>query len=141
MKRTTIATALCALSVAVYGCGDGAEESAPATTSTTTTAGTVPTTLPSRPVVTTPERGFDWQACTYDGVPLHGQVEIVEFGADFLVREVSVNPDLRVEAVEFAPTSCGQWEFVDFGADFTVEFVQVGLGDFTISFVDFNAGT
>jgi|TARA_R100000455_G_C6246932_1_gene104438 hypothetical protein len=75
------------------------------------------------------------EACTFNGIPLYGEVEIVESFADIQVQVVDSFPDLRVKTVESFADSCGEWEFVDSFPDFTVEFVS-SFGDIKIEFVE-----
>lgn len=77
--------------------------------------------------------------CSYNGVPLHGRVRVVEHFGDFKIREVQHFGDLRVEVVSIAPNDCGKWEYVSIGEDFTVEFVNIGE-DFTVEFVNIAPG-
>ena len=65
--------------------------------------------------------------CTFGGVPLYGNVRIVEHFGDFKVRKVEHFGDLKVKYSPFG-TDC-------VGEDFTVEFVIIGE-DFTIEEVD-----
>jgi hypothetical protein len=73
--------------------------------------------------------------CTLDGIPLHGEVEVVEHFADFRVQVVTSFPDLKVKTVSSFPDDCGEWEFVDSFPDFTIEFVD-SFPDLKIEFVD-----
>ncbi len=68
--------------------------------------------------------------CTYNGIPLYGDVKIVEHFGDFEVRKVDFFADLDVKYSTFAH-SCGEWKLVDIGEDFSVEFVDIGE-DFSI---------
>ena len=72
--------------------------------------------------------------CAFGGVPLYGNVRIVEHFGDFKVRKVEHFGDLKVKYSPFG-TDCGEWRLVDVGEDFTVEFVIIGE-DFTIEEVD-----
>lgn len=51
--------------------------------------------------------------CTYNGIPLHGKVKVVEHFED-----------LKVKPVQHFANSCGQWQFVDNFEDFKVKFVD-----------------
>lgn len=73
--------------------------------------------------------------CTLDGIQLWGRVQIVDFNADFQVREVTAFADLQVQQVDVFPDQCGKWQIVDFNADFTVQIVA-NFGDFDIQYVD-----
>lgn len=73
--------------------------------------------------------------CTYEGIPLYGQVKVSTNGwAHFDVRVANNIADLYVEKVSFLPDICGRWQFVDTGEDFTIRFVHGGE-DFSIMFV------
>lgn len=69
-------------------------------------------------------------------IPLYGNVKVVQGAANFKVRIVNINPDLKVEISKRTPYLCGEWQFDEnFRPDFTIEYVQVGE-DFTIQFVE-----
>ena len=74
-------------------------------------------------------------ACTLDGVPLYGEVQVVDSFADFDIEVVESFADLKVEPVEHFADGCGQWTFVDSFPDFTVRFVD-SFPDFTVRFVE-----
>ena len=73
--------------------------------------------------------------CTWNGIPLHGEVEVVESFADIQVQVVSSFPNLRVKTVSSFADSCGEWEFVESFPDFTIEFVE-SFPDIRIEFVE-----
>ena len=54
--------------------------------------------------------------CTFGGVPLYGNVRIVEHFGDFKVRKVEHFGDLKVKYSPFG-TDCGEWRLVDVGED------------------------
>ena len=83
----------------------------------------------------TADAGEVGSGCTFNGVALKGDVEVVESFPDFKVKVVSSFPDLKVERVASFPDDCGQWRFVDSFPDFTVQFVD-SFPDFTIQYVD-----
>ena len=78
---------------------------------------------------------FDPETCSFDGIPLHGEVGIVERGGDISVEVVTSFPDLEVKPVESFPDDCGEWEFVESFPDFTINFVN-SFPDLTIEFVE-----
>ena len=80
-------------------------------------------------------QGFDPESCTFDGIPLSGEVGIVERGGDISVEVVTAFPDLEVKPVESFPDDCGEWEFVENFPDFTINFVN-SFPDLTIEFVE-----
>ncbi len=63
-------------------------------------------------------------ACTLDGYPLFGDVQIVESFPDLKVQIVDSFPDLKVEVVESFPDDCGQWKFVDSFPDVKIQYVD-----------------
>jgi hypothetical protein len=73
--------------------------------------------------------------CSYEGIPLYGNVKIVESFPDFTVKIVSSFPDLKVKKVSSFPDNCGEWKFVESFPDFTVKFVD-SFPDFTVQFVE-----
>ncbi len=74
-------------------------------------------------------------ACTLNGKPLYGRVQVVHAFPDFRVQAVHVLPDLRVQKVKVFPNRCGQWQFVRNFPDFRIQFVHV-LPDVRVQFVD-----
>lgn len=80
-----------------------------------------------------------WTDCYFKSVPMWGDVQVVDYAADFTVQVVDYAADLSVQSVEYGATSCGQWQFVDYAADFTVQVVDYAA-DFTIDFVDYAPG-
>lgn len=72
--------------------------------------------------------------CTLKGIPLHGNVQVVDKAADFKVKMVNDAPDLTIVSSK-NPEKCGEWQFVTSGNhDFTVEFVEdrpENMSDFT----------
>jgi hypothetical protein len=75
------------------------------------------------------------KACTLNGKPLYGKVQVVKSFPDFRVQRVSSFPDLKVEVVKAFPDKCGKWMWVNSFPDFTIEYVE-GFPDFTIEFVE-----
>ena len=73
--------------------------------------------------------------CKCKNIELKGRVKIVTFGADFSVKVVESQPDLRVRKVTLSPVECGEWQFVDSGEDFTIQWVSE-FPDLTIKYVD-----
>lgn len=63
--------------------------------------------------------------CTYNGIRLQGNVEVVDQLEDIRVRVVDSLENLRVLPVEMSPTRCGEWRFVTNEVpDFRVKFVD-----------------
>ena len=111
----------------------------PRPTPTTSTSTPTTTTQPMVPT-TVPTNGWDPEACTFNGIPMWGRVQVVSFFADVRIQEVDFFPDLRVQLVDLFPNSCGQWQQVDLFPDFTVEIVDF-FPDLRIQYVDFFPGT
>lgn len=79
-------------------------------------------------------QGIDKANCTYNGVPLYGNVKVVTSFADFDVQVVSSFADLHVRPDSAFASACGEWKFVENFPDFTVRYVN-SFPDFTIKFV------
>lgn len=62
--------------------------------------------------------------CAWNGIPLHGDVQIVDSFPDIKVEVVESFPDLNVQVVQNFPDDCGEWEFVDSFPDFTIQYVD-----------------
>jgi len=82
---------------------------------------------------------FDKENCTCNGIPLYGDVKVVNSNADFKVQIVNSNADLMVEKVNSNALKCGEWIFVNSNPDFTIEFVNSNP-DFTILYVNTQPG-
>lgn len=74
------------------------------------------------------------EACTYQGISLYGDVQVVDSFPDITVQEVSGLADLNVQVVSSFPDSCGMWRYTDSFPDFTVQFVD-SLADIQVKFV------
>ncbi|MEQ9316301.1 MAG: hypothetical protein RLN72_10655, partial [Henriciella sp.] len=61
------------------------------------------------------------ETCEFSGIPLKGEVKIVESFADIEVKIVDSFPDLKVKTVSSFPDDCGEWELVDSFPDFTIK--------------------
>jgi len=73
--------------------------------------------------------------CTYKGLPLYGEVQVVQAFPDLKVQAVTSFPDLNVQAVENFPNQCGQWKFVDIFPDLKIQFVRA-FPDLKVQFVN-----
>lgn len=62
--------------------------------------------------------------CTWNGIPLHGDEQVVDSFPDIKVKVVESFPDLNVQVVDSFPDSCGQWKFVDSFPDFKIQYVE-----------------
>jgi len=67
---------------------------------------------------------FDAASCSFNGIPLHGDVQVVESFPDIRVQIVDSFPDLNVEEVTSFPDKCGQWKLVDSFPDFKIQYVD-----------------
>lgn len=67
---------------------------------------------------------LDRNACTFDGLPLHGRIQVVQSFPDLKVQVVDNFPDLRVQVVENFPDRCGQWQFVEAFPDLKIQYVS-----------------
>lgn len=79
--------------------------------------------------------GSGWMGCHYNGIPMWGNVKIVDRFADVTVKVVDRFPDLRVKEVDRFPDECGEWKVVDRFPDFTIRFVE-RFPDITVELVD-----
>ena len=75
------------------------------------------------------------EACSWNGVPLYGRVQIVENFADLKVQEVDSFPDLKVQHVTSFPLKCGEWQLVDSFPDFKIQIVD-SFPDLKVQYVD-----
>ena len=82
-----------------------------------------------------PAHAGDLTDCTFNGINLWGDVQVVDSFPDIQVRIVDSFPDLNVEFVESFPDACGRWQMVDSFPDFTIEFVE-SFPDIEISVVE-----
>jgi hypothetical protein len=73
--------------------------------------------------------------CAWNGIPLHGDVRVVESFPDIRVQVVTSFPDLRVRTVSSFPDSCGRWRMVESFPDFTIQFVD-SFPDIRIQYVE-----
>ena len=68
--------------------------------------------------------GLNKDACTFNGLPLYGNVQVVESFPDIKVQIVESFPDLKVEVVTSFPDDCGQWKFVESFPDIKIQYVD-----------------
>jgi hypothetical protein len=73
--------------------------------------------------------------CRYNGIKLHGKVQIVENFADITVKPVEEFADLLVQKVSNSADECGQWQIVENFADLKVKFVD-SFEDITVKMVE-----
>ena len=65
----------------------------------------------------------DLDSCTFNGIDLYGDVEVVTSFPDVKVQIVTSFPDLNVQLVDSFPDSCGLWKIVTSLPDFKIEYV------------------
>ena len=80
-------------------------------------------------------RGLNKDACTFNGFPLYGNIQIVESFPDLKVQVVDSFADLHVEIVTSFPDKCGQWQMVNTFPDVKIQYVE-SFPDVKIKFVD-----
>lgn len=68
--------------------------------------------------------GLDEDVCTFNGLPLYGDIQIVDSFPDLKVQIVESFPDLRVQIVDSFPDDCGQWRYVDSFPDVKIQYVE-----------------
>jgi len=68
--------------------------------------------------------GVDASQCSFNGIALHGDVQVVDSFPDIRVQIVDSFPDLNVEVVTSFPNDCGEWKFVDSFPDFKIQYVD-----------------
>jgi hypothetical protein len=73
--------------------------------------------------------------CTFNGIPLYGNVQVVNSFPDIKVQVVTSFPDLRVQVVNSFPDQCGRWQFVESFPDFKIQFVE-SFPDIKIQYVE-----
>jgi len=67
---------------------------------------------------------FNAASCTFNGIDLHGDVQVVTSFPDITVKKVTSFPDLNVEWVSSFPDNCGEWKEVSSSPDFTIQYVD-----------------
>ena len=73
-------------------------------------------------------------SCQFNGIQLHGKVQVVDSFPDLKVQVVTSFPDIKVEQVSSFPDDCGQWQFVDSFPDFKIQYVD-SFPDVKVQFV------
>lgn len=62
--------------------------------------------------------------CSWDGIELHGKVQIVDAFPDIKIQIVDAFPDIKVQWVDAFPDDCGKWQQVDAFPDFKIQIVD-----------------
>lgn len=70
------------------------------------------------------EDGINAENCSFKGIQLYGNVQVVEHFPDIQVQVVESFPDLNVKWVEQFPDACGKWKKVDYFPDFKIQYVN-----------------
>ena len=79
--------------------------------------------------------GLNKDACTFNGFPLYGNIQIVDSFPDIKVKVVDSFAELHVEIVTSFPDKCGQWQMVNTFPDVKIQYVD-SFPDVKIKFVD-----
>jgi len=69
------------------------------------------------------DEGLNEDACTFNGFPLYGDIQIVESFPDIKVQIVESFADLHVQTVTSFPDDCGLWKFVTSFPDVKIQYV------------------
>ena len=85
--------------------------------------------------VTAANAGWDSGSCSFNGIELKGDVEVVDSFPDVKVQVVDSFPDLKVQTVSSFPDDCGEWQFVSSSGDFKIQYVD-SFPDVKIQMVD-----
>lgn len=86
-------------------------------------------------VLALPANAGDLSSCSFNGIELNGEVEIVDSFPDIKVQIVDSFPDLKVEWVTSFPDDCGQWQQTTSSGDFKIQYVD-SFPDIKIEIVD-----
>ncbi len=74
-------------------------------------------------------------SCSFKGISLYGNVQVVDHFPDIEVKVVDHFPDLNVKMVDHFPDRCGLWKKVDHFPDFKIKYVE-HFPDIEIKLVD-----
>jgi len=69
------------------------------------------------------EDGIHPKNCSFNGIQLYGNVQVVEHFPDIQVQVVESFPDLNVKWVDHFPDACGKWKQVEHFPDFKIKYV------------------
>jgi hypothetical protein len=86
-------------------------------------------------VLSFPAFAGNLSGCSFDGIELKGDVEIVDSFPDVKVQIVDSFADLHVQMTDSFADGCGEWKIVDSFPDFKVQYVD-SFPDVTIKVVD-----
>lgn len=81
------------------------------------------------------EEGMNLDNCSFKGIQLYGNVQVVEHFPDIQIQVVESFPDLKVKWVEQFPDTCGKWKQVEHFPDLKVQYVD-NFPDVKIKIVD-----
>ncbi len=62
--------------------------------------------------------------CTWNGIRLSGNVQIVDRNPDIRIKIVEHFSDIKIKVVENFPTKCGTWKFVNSSPNFKIAIVN-----------------
>ncbi|MEE9433913.1 MAG: hypothetical protein V3V15_06710 [Sphingorhabdus sp.] len=74
--------------------------------------------------VSADKQPLDKAACSYKGIPLYGDVQVVDSFPDIKVQTVESFADIHVKKVENFPNDCGKWKFVKNFPDVKIQYVD-----------------
>lgn len=69
------------------------------------------------------EESINPENCSFQGIKLYGNVQIVEHFPDIQVQVVESFPNLNVKWVKSFPDACGKWKQVEHFPDFKIQYV------------------
>ena len=79
--------------------------------------------------------GMNTAECSFKGIKLYGNVQVVDHFPDIKVQVVESFPDLKVKWVENFADACGKWQQVEHFPDFKIQYVD-SFPDVKIKLVD-----
>ena len=85
--------------------------------------------IPIATLFASSNKPIDKEKCSCEGIPLYGNVKVVD-----------AFPDMNIKVVDYYSTRCGEWHFVDAGEDFSIQFVDY-FEDFSIRYDESFPGT
>ena len=96
--------------------------------------------IPIATLFASSNKPIDKEKCSCEGLPLYGNVKVVDAFPTFKVKVVDAFQDMNIKLVDYYSTRCGEWHFVDAGEDFSIQFVDY-FEDFSIRYDESFPGT
>ena len=84
--------------------------------------------IPIATLFASSNKPIDKEKCSCEGLPLYGNVKVVNCAPTFNVKVVDCAENMDIKVVDCCPTQCGEWRFVDCGEDFSIRFVDCAPG-------------